>query len=62
MREEEREKTKNAKLKNDRKNFFLKNKKFFLTNKKPFAILRIAKGQNKQLKNGGLENEGLQRS
>ena len=47
MRWGEREKTKNAKLKNDRKTFFENFLKKFLTNKKPFAILRIAKGQNK---------------
>lgn len=55
MRWGEREKTKNAKLKNDRKNFFKKNKKFFLTNKKSFAILIIAKRQNKQFKMEGLK-------
>lgn len=51
MRGKEGRKTKNAKLKNDRKIFLKK----FLTNKKPFAILIIAKGQNKKFKMEGLQ-------
>lgn len=55
MREKEREKTKNAKLKNERKNFLKK----FLTNKNSFDILIIAEGQNKQFKMEVLQDESL---
>ena len=55
MREEEREKTKNAKLKNDRKNFFKKIKSFSWQIKNLLLYSELPKGKTNNLKMEGLK-------